>query len=677
MGINQILPFATGVGANVTPQADYAADATTATGFVAGIAEADKLNKVWRQSSFIAAGIAQWLADNGADVLDDGNLAALVAMMQARLANKETLADDNGATGIGYGLTNVAAALTLLSSNVAAAKQSKVKMSRPAFLDQFLGGSRDGIHDGFFGRGMLTDETINVVTEQSLVGNYGAGADTLTLTNALHFLPGATCTVKHDNGDYGTYAIVSKAGSAIAITPPLASVCTAATARIERTWFNRAHPGKFAMRQIAQRLARSTEFNASSPNDGREIIANFSANDLVAKGGTTVTNYAPSNVGETGTVASLVRFPMGQTAFVENIDAIGDGVNTGFFTVSGGATSVVKFMARINSASSFVAKIVDSAGVVRGSLRMPPVGITASRMYEFPVDLRAADSVQFVMECDTYAGPGGVFAVGMVQCFKQPDTVGRIIENRNATIVVLGDSWVAGDLGNTPEREPITTQLALELPDATIINAGVGGNTVLEMLTRFDADVVPHKPDYVIIDPGTNDVYRLTIDEFLTGYRQLLNRIYAISARPIILGVPALAQSDGEAPGAEWALNDRARTFAKGVYDLQGSLSTFVTSGSNVNGSWTKFADGTMLARHTVNVATVAANTIAGTVWTFPIAFVGVPEVIPAVASYDTNQLVSVGHKDTIATTSTIALVSGVGPVNMSIDCVAYGRWKA
>ena len=79
MATTDILPFATGGGANVESQALFAADPTTGTGFLSGTASSLKLNKVWRQSSFMAAVIANWEISMGYNVPDDGNLANAVA----------------------------------------------------------------------------------------------------------------------------------------------------------------------------------------------------------------------------------------------------------------------------------------------------------------------------------------------------------------------------------------------------------------------------------------------------------------------------------------------------------------------------------------------------------------------------------------------------------------------
>lgn len=92
MAINQILPFGTVPGANVLDPADYQALAARLGGFSAGTAKSKELNTVWRQASFVAAMIGQYIVDKtGQDVLDDGDLAALQARFVAALAASPAL----------------------------------------------------------------------------------------------------------------------------------------------------------------------------------------------------------------------------------------------------------------------------------------------------------------------------------------------------------------------------------------------------------------------------------------------------------------------------------------------------------------------------------------------------------------------------------------------------------
>ncbi len=97
---------------------------------------------------------------------------------------------------------------------------------------------------------------------------------------------------------------------------------------------------------------------------------------------------------------------------------------------------------------------------------------------------------------------------------------------RKGRHVLLGDSWINSGYVAKRFRERLT--------DAEFIQAGVGGNTVEDLLARFDADVAPHKPDFVWVLCGTNDVFEmLTPEEFQPQVIALREKIRAIGAQPI------------------------------------------------------------------------------------------------------------------------------------------------
>lgn len=84
MGVNQFLAFGTGGGANVIDQVTYSGLAARTSGFSSGTAQSAQLNKVWRQSSIIAAMIGQMIADySGSDANDDGDIPTLESRMIA------------------------------------------------------------------------------------------------------------------------------------------------------------------------------------------------------------------------------------------------------------------------------------------------------------------------------------------------------------------------------------------------------------------------------------------------------------------------------------------------------------------------------------------------------------------------------------------------------------------
>lgn len=81
---NELLPFGTGVGANVLAQAAYQALAGRTAGFSAGVAQSAHVNKVLRQAAFAAAMIGDFSAHNsGFDTLDDGDVATFEAHFKA------------------------------------------------------------------------------------------------------------------------------------------------------------------------------------------------------------------------------------------------------------------------------------------------------------------------------------------------------------------------------------------------------------------------------------------------------------------------------------------------------------------------------------------------------------------------------------------------------------------
>lgn len=83
----QYLPFANANNANVLAPSAYAARGEVQVGVVPGTADPALANTTWRQSSIIASAIAQAICDTtGLDMLDDGNVSAVVTKFKAMLA---------------------------------------------------------------------------------------------------------------------------------------------------------------------------------------------------------------------------------------------------------------------------------------------------------------------------------------------------------------------------------------------------------------------------------------------------------------------------------------------------------------------------------------------------------------------------------------------------------------
>jgi lysophospholipase L1-like esterase len=86
------------------------------------------------------------------------------------------------------------------------------------------------------------------------------------------------------------------------------------------------------------------------------------------------------------------------------------------------------------------------------------------------------------------------------------------------------------------------------------LNRGVGGDTTRHMLERFERDILAHKPDWVSIAIGVNDVWRffgdnpqdaVPLEEFESNYRRILERL---SFAKLILVAPFLIESNRSDP---------------------------------------------------------------------------------------------------------------------------------
>lgn len=91
MAKNDFKPFAIGEYSNVLSQEEYEALPAVGAGFNSGIAKSEQLNKVWRQSSVMAAVLGDFIGEqSGDDVIDDGNLARLKVSLTKALFNYNT-----------------------------------------------------------------------------------------------------------------------------------------------------------------------------------------------------------------------------------------------------------------------------------------------------------------------------------------------------------------------------------------------------------------------------------------------------------------------------------------------------------------------------------------------------------------------------------------------------------
>lgn len=138
----------------------------------------------------------------------------------------------------------------------------------------------------------------------------------------------------------------------------------------------------------------------------------------------------------------------------------------------------------------------------------------------------------------------------------------------NARFVFVGDSITEEGRFDDPEGVGygyvrfIRDYLLTEFPNKNIevINRGVGGNRIIDLVARFQRDVIALKPDYVSIFIGINDVWR-QLDEpeldqvypekFEEIYHQLIRMVQERTEANIILIEPTIHQEDMTSLGNE------------------------------------------------------------------------------------------------------------------------------
>lgn len=102
MATNDFKSFATGTGANVMSQADYLALSALLTGFQSGKASSAQVNKAIRQATTIAALVGQFIANSGADALDNADVNGLVTKFTSALIANLRLGAGAPAIGIPF-----------------------------------------------------------------------------------------------------------------------------------------------------------------------------------------------------------------------------------------------------------------------------------------------------------------------------------------------------------------------------------------------------------------------------------------------------------------------------------------------------------------------------------------------------------------------------------------------
>lgn len=192
-----------------------------------------------------------------------------------------------------------------------------------------------------------------------------------------------------------------------------------------------------------------------------------------------------------------------------------------------------------------------------------------------PVSTTAADGIIRDKINDTASATRGAFNTATST---EVSTAGKAARNALDTVygqhktarpggrgVALGDSITQASDQDSTKTQGASWPNYLTMFSggrATVVNAGIAGNTTAQMLARFDTDVTPHKPAFVALLGGTNDVGQgRSFADWSADVRAIVAKTRAIGAVPVLGTVPP--NNDGARRQAITHFNAWLRSYAE------------------------------------------------------------------------------------------------------------------
>ena len=170
---------------------------------------------------------------------------------------------------------------------------------------------------------------------------------------------------------------------------------------------------------------------------------------------------------------------------------------------------------------------------------------------------------------------------------KLTNTARAIRRNEELVIVAIGSSSTEG-AGASSRANTYPARFAAELAHRwpklrlRVINEGVGGETVVEMLARFEEDVMAHKPHLVIWQTGSNALLTgQKLEDYVKTVRKGLRRLKA-ARTDVILMDPQFAPMVVAQPMHRRliaATADLANDFRVGLFQRFAVMQHWVSSG--------------------------------------------------------------------------------------------------
>jgi hypothetical protein len=358
------------------------------------------------------------------------------------------------------------------------------------------------------GTGYLSTESGGTVTAATRAAV--ASGRYLPLASTSAFPVGQLIVYQAKNGEFYSAVVQAKDATNLFLNSPIESP-VAAGGLVSNFYADVSHPNVNGFKAIADYSIRHLIHKSRAvitwrPTDGYTTqgtgtIANISGVSYENPGSVMLSALGfTAGSALAGVITPPYDFPAGQYRVRVSLTP----------TLSGSADPLV----------SATVAVRETVGGVPTTIAVATAVGASPTLVEAAFRKRAGSTFQVLI---TSPSTGHQFAVSKIEVLR-PE--GNIKNLDRGVWVMLGDSWIA--------NPGMTERFQERLPNATFYAKGVGGNRVNQLSDRFEADVVPLKPNVVFWVAGTNDVAQgVTTEVFAYNMGILLSKINEIGADAI------------------------------------------------------------------------------------------------------------------------------------------------
>jgi lysophospholipase L1-like esterase len=121
----------------------------------------------------------------------------------------------------------------------------------------------------------------------------------------------------------------------------------------------------------------------------------------------------------------------------------------------------------------------------------------------------------------------------------EPKAAGKIAVEKGQTIAFLGDSITAAGRRPGGYCQLVLTGLNKQGLEVKGVFAGIGGHKSNQMLARLEKDVLKHKPDWMTLSCGVNDVWHgkngVELEPYKKNITEIVTRAQAAGIKVVLL----------------------------------------------------------------------------------------------------------------------------------------------